>query len=133
MESSYLCQRHHKARSSGEKPVLTVIFMYQFAWHLMAHESSRRTCNCPLYRTRNVTRTTGGGTCHGCHITKGIHGFRVNSIGLSVPHRKHITSRYESNRLMLSIGLWQWYINITITILDIIHRPDFYLKLNSTL
>jgi hypothetical protein len=25
------------------------------------------------------------------------------------------------------------YINITITILDIIHRPAFYLKLNSTL
>jgi hypothetical protein len=32
-----------------------------------------------------------------------------------------------------SIGLWQCYINITITILDIIHRPVFYLKLNSTL
>jgi hypothetical protein len=29
---------------------------------------------------------------------------------------------------MLSIGLWRWYINITITILDIIHRPVFYLK-----
>jgi hypothetical protein len=26
---------------------------------------------------------------------------------------------------MLSIGLWRWYINITITILDIIHRPVF--------
>jgi hypothetical protein len=34
---------------------------------------------------------------------------------------------------MLSIGLWRWYINITVTILDIIHRPVFYLKLNSTL
>jgi hypothetical protein len=32
---------------------------------------------------------------------------------------------------MLSIGLGQRYINITITILDIIHRPVFYLKLNS--
>jgi hypothetical protein len=31
------------------------------------------------------------------------------------------------------IGLWRWYINIAITILDIIHRPVFYLKLNSTL
>jgi hypothetical protein len=30
--------------------------------------------------------------------------------------------RYETNRLMLSIGLWRWYINITITILGIIHR-----------
>jgi hypothetical protein len=29
---------------------------------------------------------------------------------------------------MLSIGLWWWYIDITITILDIIHRPVFYLK-----
>jgi hypothetical protein len=29
---------------------------------------------------------------------------------------------------MLSIGLWRWYINITITILDIIHRIVFYLK-----
>jgi hypothetical protein len=29
---------------------------------------------------------------------------------------------------MLYIGLCGWYINITITILDIIHRPAFYLK-----
>jgi hypothetical protein len=36
--------------------------------------------------------------------------------------------RYESNRLMLSIGLWRWYINITITILDIIPRSVLYLK-----
>jgi hypothetical protein len=26
---------------------------------------------------------------------------------------------------MLSIGLWRWYINITVTILDIIHLPVF--------
>jgi hypothetical protein len=39
-----------------------------------------------------------------------------------------IRLRYDSNRLMLSIGLWQWYINITITILDIIHRSVIYLK-----
>jgi hypothetical protein len=32
-----------------------------------------------------------------------------------------------------SIGLWRWYINVTITILDIIHRPASYLKLNSNL
>jgi hypothetical protein len=31
------------------------------------------------------------------------------------------------------IRLLRWYINITITILDIIHRPVFYLKLNSTI
>jgi hypothetical protein len=29
---------------------------------------------------------------------------------------------------MLSVGLWRWYINITITILDIIQRHVFYLK-----
>jgi hypothetical protein len=32
---------------------------------------------------------------------------------------------------MLSIDLWLWYINITIAILDIIHRLFFYLKLSS--
>jgi hypothetical protein len=36
--------------------------------------------------------------------------------------------RYQPNMLMLSIGLWRWYINIIITILDIIHRPVFYLS-----
>jgi hypothetical protein len=29
---------------------------------------------------------------------------------------------------MLPIGLWLWYVNIAITILDIIHRRFFYLK-----
>jgi hypothetical protein len=33
---------------------------------------------------------------------------------------------------MLSIGLWRWCINISITILDIIHRPIFYLKLEAS-
>jgi hypothetical protein len=36
--------------------------------------------------------------------------------------------RYEPNRLMQSLGLWRWYINITVTVLDINHRPVFYLK-----
>jgi hypothetical protein len=31
---------------------------------------------------------------------------------------------------MLSIGLWRWYINITITILGIIHLPVSYIKQN---
>jgi hypothetical protein len=30
---------------------------------------------------------------------------------------------------MLFIGLWRWYINMTILILDIFHRPVFYLEL----
>jgi hypothetical protein len=29
---------------------------------------------------------------------------------------------------MLSIGLWRWYINTTITVLDINHRPIFDLE-----
>jgi hypothetical protein len=54
---------------------------------------------------------------------------QLNSIGLSLPHRRLIMSRYEPNRLMLSFYvLWRWYINITITILDIIHCTVFYLK-----
>jgi hypothetical protein len=36
--------------------------------------------------------------------------------------------RYKSSRLMLSVGLWEWYINITITILDIIYRLVICLK-----
>jgi hypothetical protein len=47
--------------------------------------------------------------------------------------RNKLRLYYEPNRLMLSISLWRWYINITITILYIIYRPVFYLKLNSTL
>jgi hypothetical protein len=31
---------------------------------------------------------------------------------------------------MLSIGLWRWYISITITILGIIHSPVSYIKHN---
>jgi hypothetical protein len=44
-----------------------------------------------------------------------------------------LRARYEPYSLMLSIGLWRWYINITITIMDIIYRPVFYLKLNSNI
>jgi hypothetical protein len=41
------------------------------------------------------------------------------SIGLSVYLTGNtLRLRYEPNRLMLSIGLWRWYINVTVTILD---------------
>jgi hypothetical protein len=40
----------------------------------------------------------------------------------------HYVSATDPNRLMRSIGLWRWYINITVTILDIICGPVFYLK-----
>jgi hypothetical protein len=35
---------------------------------------------------------------------------------------------YEPNRLMLPIGLWRWYFNISIRILNIIYCPVFLLK-----
>jgi hypothetical protein len=59
-------------------------------------------------------------------IHRPVFYLKLNS-SLSVPHRKHITSPLRANRLMLSIGLWRCYINITITILDVIHRPGSYL------
>jgi hypothetical protein len=62
---------------------------------------------------------------HVCYTYRGTH---VNEITkLSTP------KWYSYLRHTRSIGLWRWYINIPITILDIIHRPVFHLKLNSTL
>jgi hypothetical protein len=52
---------------------------------------------------------------------------QLNSIGLYLTGNT-LRFSYETSRLMLSIGVWRWYINITITILDIMHRPVFYLK-----
>jgi hypothetical protein len=37
-------------------------------------------------------------------------------------------SPLRAQQVNVIVGLWRWYINITITILDIIHRPVFYLK-----
>jgi hypothetical protein len=34
-------------------------------------------------------------------------------------------SLYVLCNIIRSVGVWRWYINITITILDIIHRPVF--------
>jgi hypothetical protein len=33
--------------------------------------------------------------------------------------------RYYKYKKVPTIGLWRWYINVTLTILDIIHRPVF--------
>jgi hypothetical protein len=51
---------------------------------------------------------------------------QLNFIGFSVSHRKHITSPLWDQQV--STGLWRWYANATITILDITNRPVFYLK-----
>jgi hypothetical protein len=69
-----------------------------------------RTCRVKYFKQRNVNKMV-------CLYLTG------NTLRL----------RYEPNRLMLSIGLWQWYTNTTITVLHIIHRPVYYLKLNPTL
>jgi hypothetical protein len=46
--------------------------------------------------------------------------------------RWHFKISYNCKRArILSIGLWRWYINVTITIMSIIHRPVLYLKLIS--
>jgi hypothetical protein len=58
---------------------------------------------------------------------------KLNSIDCPYITGNILRLRYEPNRLILSKGFWRWYINITTTILDIIYRPVFYLKLNSTL
>jgi hypothetical protein len=56
----------------------------------------------------------------------------LNSIGLSVPHRKHVTSPLRAQQVNAIYRFVTMYINITITLLDIIHRPVFYLiQLNS--
>jgi hypothetical protein len=51
---------------------------------------------------------------------------RKSGINMSQPY-KPPKSCYEDGFILL-IGLWQWYINIAITILDIIYHPVFYLK-----
>jgi hypothetical protein len=53
---------------------------------------------------------------------------QLNSIGLSVPHKKHITSPPRAQQVN-AIHMYV-YISITMTILDILHRPVFYLKHN---
>jgi hypothetical protein len=55
---------------------------------------------------------------------------QLNPIGVSVLHRKHITSPLRAQQVnTIYRCLWRWYININITILYIIQRPVFYLKL----
>jgi hypothetical protein len=63
-------------------------------------------------------------------IQRPVFYLKLNSIKLVCPYLAGNALRLlcEPNRLMLSTGLWQWHINITITILNIIHRPVFYLN-----
>jgi hypothetical protein len=47
---------------------------------------------------------------------------------MSVPHRKHITSPLRAQQVNAIYMFMTIYINVTITILDIIHRPGFHFK-----
>jgi hypothetical protein len=66
-------------------------------------------------------------------IHRPVFYLKLNSTLWVCPYltRTTLRLRYEPNRLILSIGLWRWYSNITITILETIHRSVLYLKLNS--
>jgi hypothetical protein len=76
--------------------------------------------------------------CNCCIILNIIHRLvsylKLNSIDISLPHREHITSqlRVQKINVIYSFVMMVRCINVTITIQDTIHRPSFYLKLNST-
>jgi hypothetical protein len=59
----------------------------------------------------------------------------VGNVYFCKKYHVYIIARRRKNLGIRSMckSFCRWYINITITILDIIHRPVFYLKLNSTL
>jgi hypothetical protein len=42
--------------------------------------------------------------------------------------RRHLTPRDTVDGCVRATGLWRWYINVTITTVDIIDRPVFDLK-----
>jgi hypothetical protein len=100
---------------------------------LVSNPASVEAIQCVLlypslghYRCFNITITI----LHIIH--RPVFYLKLNSTLYVCSHLTGITLRlhYEPNRLILSVGLWRRYINITITILDIIDRPAFYLKHN---
>jgi hypothetical protein len=70
-------------------------------------------------------------TCHLCFSVRGYTGSEYSSVG-NLLERESPTVLWKNVDIRF-IGLWRCYINITITILDIIYSPVFYLRLNSTL
>jgi hypothetical protein len=69
-------------------------------------------------------------SCYSDIIFICIRLFITSKINIS---NKHVHIWTGCSFMSLFYRFVRWYINITITILDIIHRPVFYLKLNSTL
>jgi hypothetical protein len=54
--------------------------------------------------------------------------WKLDSVGFPYLIGNILRFPYEPNRLMLPIGLWRWYINVTIAISYVIHSPVFHLK-----
>jgi hypothetical protein len=79
-----------------------------------------------LFCIPNVQTTSFGITITFLDIIhRPVFYLKLNSSLYVCPYLKGKTLRfcYESNRLMLSIGLWRCYVNITSTFFDIIYRP----------
>jgi hypothetical protein len=61
------------------------------------------------------------------HCPDSLSKTQLNSLGLSVPHRKHIAPPLRAQQVNGICRFVTMVINITITILDIIYHPVFYL------
>jgi hypothetical protein len=62
-----------------------------------------------------------------CTLTMEVAGVSEVYITTNKNSWRHISEETDF------IGSWRWYMNVTITILEIIHRPVSYFKLNSGL
>jgi hypothetical protein len=90
-----------------------------FPKYFILHEEIRSTCLCRLYIDKTIT------------ILNSIHRpvfYMKHMMNVSTPQEAYYVSATEPKRLMPSIGLWRRYIDISITILNIIHCPVFYFK-----
>jgi hypothetical protein len=105
LRSFYVCceaETELNIHNPVSKAYRFVTIVYQYDYHNSGHYPS----SCLLFKTQ------------------------LNSTLYVWPYLTRNTLRlhYEPNRSVLSIGLWRWYNNITITILYIIHRPVFLFK-----
>jgi hypothetical protein len=85
-------------------------------WYIHLHAASASTCKS-TWRPENVRYNFGYSPSSSL-----LFHTQLNSLGLSVLHKKHITSPLQFQQVNT--------IYITRTILDIVHRPVFYLKHN---
>jgi hypothetical protein len=111
--------------NSNIPPLIVVVDLVIFRLHIRQVPGSNlilETC-CPdlrfLWLSQSLQANPGNWPISNCAMAASSH---VLSASLLTTHRS--PSSPDNKR--------QWYINITITILDIIHRPVFYkIQLNS--